>query len=127
MDDRVVLALIVVVGVPVVLVGYITAVEAGLGLVASRPREVLRPWLWVLPALACLAVFWLYPLVTTINLSLQNADSQQFVGLANFVYVFTDETMLNALKNNVVWLILFTVLTVGGGLLAAVLTDRVRY
>jgi alpha-glucoside transport system permease protein len=127
MDDRIILALIVVIGVPVVLIGYITLIEGGLGYIAPRPREVLRPWLWVLPALVCLTVFWLYPVLNTVWLSMRGADSSEFVGLANFAYVFTDETMLSAVKNNIVWLVLFTVLTVGGGLLAAVLTDRVRY
>jgi alpha-glucoside transport system permease protein len=127
MDDRIILALVVVIGVPVVLVGYITLVEGGLGYMAPRPREVLRPWLWVLPALVCLIVFWLYPVLNTVWLSMRSADSSEFVGLSNFAYVFTDDTMLSAVKNNIVWLLLFTVLTVGGGLLAAVLTDRVRY
>jgi alpha-glucoside transport system permease protein len=127
MDDRIILALIVVVGVPAVLIGYITLIEGALGLISPGPRDKLRPWLWVMPALLCLAVFWLYPVVNTISLSVRNANSTDFVGLSNFVYVFTDGTMLSALRNNVVWLVVFTLLTVGGGLLAAVLTDRVKY
>jgi alpha-glucoside transport system permease protein len=127
MDDRIILALIVVVGVPAVLVGYITLVEGALGAISAGPRDKLRPWLWVLPALACLAVFWLYPVANTLYLSVRSSNSEEFVGLANFVYVFTDGVMLSALRNNVAWLVVFTLITVGGGLLAAVLTDRVPY
>lgn len=127
MDDRIILALIVVVGVPAVLVGYITLVEGALGAISSGPRDKLRPWLWVLPALACLAVFWLYPVANTLYLSVRSSNSEEFVGLGNFVYVFTDGVMLSALRNNIAWLVVFTLITVGGGLLAAVLTDRVPY
>ncbi|MCA1647071.1 MAG: sugar ABC transporter permease [Chloroflexi bacterium] len=127
MDDRIVLAVIVVVGVPAILVGYITLVEGAVGALESGPRERLRPWLWVLPALACLAIFWLYPVANTLYLSVRSSNSEEFVGLSNFAYVFTNDTMLLALRNNIVWLVLFTLLTVGGGLLAAVLTDRVPY
>jgi alpha-glucoside transport system permease protein len=127
MDDRLVLALIVVVGVPAALVGYITVVEGALGGLPPGPRDRVRPWLWVLPAITALAVFWLYPVANTLYLSVRSANSEQFVGLSNFLYVFTDATMLSALRNNLVWLVLFTLLTVGGGLLAAVLTDRVPY
>jgi alpha-glucoside transport system permease protein len=116
-----------VVGVPAVLIGYITLVEGALGALEARPRDLLRPWLWVLPALACLVVFWIYPVANTLWLSVRSSNSEEFAGLSNFVYVFTDGTMLAALRNNIVWLVLFTLLTVGGGLLAAVLTDRVPY
>jgi alpha-glucoside transport system permease protein len=127
MDDRVVLAFIVVIGVPAILVGYITLVEALLGFVPPGPRAKLRPWLWVLPALVCLAVFWLYPVLNTLSLSVRNADSSAMVGLENFVYIFTDPGMLGVLRNNIIWLIVFTLLTVGVGLVAAVLLDRVPY
>jgi alpha-glucoside transport system permease protein len=127
MDDRVVLAFIVVIGVPAILVGYITLVEALLGFVPPGPRAKLRPWLWVLPALVCLAVFWLYPVLNTLSLSVRNADSSALVGLENFVYIFTDPGMLGVLRNNIIWLIVFTLLTVGVGLVAAVLLDRVPY
>jgi alpha-glucoside transport system permease protein len=45
----------------------------------------------------------------------------------NFAYIFTDGAMLSALRNNIIWLVVFTLLTVGFGLAAAVLTDRVPY
>src|SRR5439155_16431637 len=127
MADRLALAAIVVVGVPLALVAYITLVERLLGLMPSRGRSAARPWLWLGPALACLAIFLLYPALNTIYLSLYSANTERFVGLANFLYVFTDGTMLLALRNNLIWLVFFTLLTVCLGLLIAVLTDRVPY
>src|SRR5688572_21952622 len=127
MSDRLILAAIVVVGVPLALVGYITLVEALLGTLAPRRRSAVRPWLWLAPALLFLLTFLVYPVFNTLYLSVLGRDSDRFVGLANYQYVFTDGTMLMALRNNALWLIFFTLLTVTFGLLIAVLADRVRY
>jgi alpha-glucoside transport system permease protein len=127
MSGRLLLALVVVVGVPAVLVGYVSAVEAVLGLLPARRRGALRPWLWLAPALAFLTVFLVYPTLNTLYISLFDARSENFVGLNNYRYVFTNDTMRMALRNNALWLVLFTLLTVTFGLLIAVLTDRVRY
>lgn len=127
MSDRLILAAIVVVGVPLALVGYITIVEGLLGTLAPRRRSTVRPWLWLAPALLFLLTFLLYPVFNTLYLSVLGRDSERFVGLANYQYVFTDATMLSALRNNALWLIFFTLLTVTCGLLIAVLADRVRY
>jgi alpha-glucoside transport system permease protein len=127
MSDRLILAAVVVVGVPLALVGYITLVEALLGTLAPRRRSAVRPWLWLAPALLFLLTFLVYPVFNTLYLSVLGRDSDRFVGLANYQYVFTDGTMLMALRNNALWLIFFTLLTVTFGLLIAVLADRVRY
>src|SRR2546425_12527403 len=127
MPDRLSLAAIVVLGVPLALVAYITLVEWLLSLLPDRRRSALRPWLWLTPALAFLGIFLLYPALNTVSLSLHGPNSEQFVGLANFQYVFTDASMLMALRNNFIWLLFFTLLTVSLGLLIAVLTDRVPY
>ncbi|HTE87000.1 MAG TPA: sugar ABC transporter permease [Dehalococcoidia bacterium] len=127
MTDRVTLALIAVFGVPLLLIAYITASEWLLGLLRIRRHDAIRPWLWLGPALALLALFLVYPALNTAYISLLNAGSQHFVGLANYRFVFTDATMLLALRNNAIWLVLFTALVVVFGLATAVLTDRVRY
>src|SRR5262249_15836339 len=93
----------------------------------DRRRTLARPWLWVAPGLALLFVFLIYPSLNTLFISFFSADSSQFVGLENYRYVFTDQTMLIAIRDNVIWLVVFTALTVGLGLAPAVLTDRVPY
>lgn len=83
-------------------------------------------WLWIAPAVILLAIFFLYPFIATFIFSFQNADSSRFVGLRNYVRIFTDPNMLDVLKNNLLWLVLGTILTVGLGLIVAVLVDRVK-
>ncbi len=122
-----VLGLVVVAGVPAIHVGYAFLVESALGLIPETARGTFRPWLWLAPALMLLAVFLVYPVLGTMYLSLLGPDSQQFVGSRNFLFIFTDGEMLIALRNNVLWLVVFTGLTVSLGLIIAVLTDRVRY
>jgi alpha-glucoside transport system permease protein len=49
------------------------------------------------------------------------------VGLDNYQFVFTNQGMLVALRNSLLWVILFPLVTVSVGLVIAVLADRVRY
>lgn len=125
--ERLLLGLAVLAGVPVATGGYIVLVEKFLGLAPERARGRIRPWLWVAPAVLLLFIFLVYPALRTMSLSLYDATSTGFAGLANYLYVFTDHIMLMALRNNVIWLLIFTPVTVTLGLLVAVLADRVPY
>ena len=127
MDPRLTTAVIVVVGVPAVLVGYILATEQVLRVFPQRAQPRIRPWLWLLPALAFLFVFLIYPTIGTFVRSLQNEAGTQFIGLANYAWFFGNNGTLAALKNSLIWVVLLTVLAVGLGLLIAILFDRVRY
>jgi len=97
----------------------------------TRPRPVRgggrAAWLWLLPALFFISIYLIYPAVDTFRLSLMNANSTVLVGWDNYKFIFTDKIMQNALLNNVLWIVLFTLLSVGLGLLFAVLAGRVRY
>jgi alpha-glucoside transport system permease protein len=87
-------------------------------------RERVRPFVFVGPALAILGLYLVYPVIKTTLLSFQNASGEGFVGLANYQYVFTDPSMLIALRNNILWLVFVTSFVVGLGLIVAVLVDR---
>ncbi len=78
-------------------------------------------------ALFFLSVYLIYPIVNTAYISFLGKGSKEFTGLGNYWYVFTNAEMLDALKNNLLWLVLFTSITVSLGLVIAVLTDKVRY
>ncbi len=93
----------------------------------KRKTGVLTSLLYVGPAVLFLLVYQVYPALQTVYLSFLDRRSQSFVGLENYKYVFTSQTMLRAFKNNLLWLVLFTAGTVGLGLLFAILVDRVRY
>lgn len=129
MDSRLITALIVVVGVPAVLVGYILVVEQVLKAVPLRHQPRARPWLWLAPALVLLAFFLVYPTIATVVRSFQdkNVLNPKFIGLANYQYFFGTGDTLVALRNNVIWLVLLTAFVVVFGLLSAILFDRVRY
>jgi len=127
MTDKLVTAIIVVIAVPAVLVGYIWGTEQVLRLVSERMKPRIRPWLWLLPAFGFLGVFLVYPMIGTVVTSLQDKFGKKFVGLTNYAWFFGSDDALTALKNNALWLIFLTLLTVGLGLLIAVLVDRVRY
>ncbi|HHX65133.1 MAG TPA: sugar ABC transporter permease [Chloroflexi bacterium] len=84
--------------------------------------------MYIAPALVFLGLFLIYPSLDTIRLSLMDARSQRFVGLDNYIYAFTTREMLISFRNNfVLWLPFATSFTVAGGLIIAVLVDRVRY
>ena len=92
MDRRLITAAIVVLGVPLVLVGYILLTERLLRFLPEKRQGRIRPWLWIAPALAFLVVFLIYPTINTIVLSLMDATSKNFVGLDNYLWFFGDRT-----------------------------------
>jgi alpha-glucoside transport system permease protein len=87
----------------------------------------IQPYIFVGPAVALLACFLLIPAVFTLYLSVLDASSTNFVGLDNFFAVFTDRQMLQAFRNNLIWLVIGAGLCVTFGLLIAVLADRSKF
>lgn len=90
-------------------------------------KNRLLPWIYLAPALACLGAYLVIPTLLTVYISLFDQRSQGFVGLANYIDLLTDKVMWEAFRNNVLWLVLVTGISVCLGLLIAVLADRVRY
>jgi alpha-glucoside transport system permease protein len=125
--NRLIMAIVVIVGVPAATVAYIAAIEWLMKRISYKIAPKVRPWLWVAPALLMLTFYLIYPAINTARISFMNVDSTEYVGWANYKFAFTDPKMLTAFKNNVLWLIFFTGGTVLLGLLIAVLTDRVKY
>lgn len=128
MNSQTILMLVMaVLGVPFLLIGYITFSERLLGTAAHKRSSSVRAIFWLAPAIVLLTVFLIYPIITTIALSLKDASSKGFVGLANYKYIFTDPNMLLVLRNNFLWLVFFTAVTLTFGLLIALLADKVKY
>ncbi len=86
----------------------------------------IRPWIFVGPALSFLTLFLVWPTIRTIWLSFRDDDGKAFVGLDNYVFAFTDDVMLTAFRNNIIWLVVGTVGTVGLGLAIAALVDKLQ-
>ncbi len=113
------------------------------GLVERLPHQWttrLQPFVFVGPAMAILAWYLALPTVRTFWISLfdrdgpnpdlsffENISSEGFVGLANYAAVFTERLMLEAFRNNLLWIIFGSTLAVGFGLIIAVLADRSRF
>jgi alpha-glucoside transport system permease protein len=88
-------------------------------------RRRLTPFVFVGPALAILTWYLALPTVRSFIASLYDAQGENFVGLANYVYAFTSPEMLQSFRNNLLfWLVFSTAFSVGFGLLIAVLGDR---
>jgi alpha-glucoside transport system permease protein len=92
----------------------------------ERVREGVRPYVFVGPCLVILAVFLVYPVINTILISFKDANSEQFVGLDNFRFVFTDHDMLLAIRNTAAWIVIVPLFCVIIGLAFATLADRLR-
>lgn len=125
--DQLVTAVVVVIGVPAVLVGYILLTERLIQAFPERRQGRIRPWFWIAPALLFLIVFLIYPTINTIVLSFLDGQSRNFVGIDNYAWFIRDSGTLEALRNSVLWVVFMTAGVVGLGLLIAILVDRVRY
>lgn len=82
--------------------------------------------LFLAPALTILCVLVAYPIVHTVWLSLHDPDGSRFVGLANYVEMFTSGQTRRALTNNAIWVVVAPTVVTVLGLTFAVLTERVR-
>jgi alpha-glucoside transport system permease protein len=92
-----------------------------------RTRSRILPWVYMVPALAVLSAFLVLPTIRTIIISFMDRRSQAFVGLDNYIFAFTNPDMLIAFRNNILWLVLVTGISVSLGLVIAVLVDKVPY
>ena len=110
------------------LLGYIFVAEWLLQRLPEGARPRLRPWIWIGPALAFVGFFLIAPAIQTIFLSLFDATSTNFVGGNNYVAILTDPNVHIAIRNNLLWwIVFFTSFVLINGLVIAVLADRVRY
>jgi alpha-glucoside transport system permease protein len=120
-----VVAVAILVGVVGVFFVY-WAMDRLVDLLPERFREGVRPYVFVGPAVVILSVFLVYPVINTLMISFRDARSQGFVGLDNYRFVFTDESMRRALRNTAGWIILVPLVAVSVGLAFATLADRLR-
>ena len=88
--------------------------------------NLIRPWLFLLPALLALGLYLAYPVFETLRLSLLDRDADNaFVGLQNYKDMAQEPKFWEALRNNMLWLIIVPALSTAFGLLAAQLSDRI--
>lgn len=96
--------------------------------------NMIRPWLFLFPALAALGLYLAYPVVETLRLSLtervtlaDGTTDYNFVGLDNYTQMMAEPKFWEALTNNLMWLLIVPAMSTIFGLLVAQLTDRIRW
>ncbi|QDC09812.1 sugar ABC transporter permease [Oceanicola sp. D3] len=92
--------------------------------------NMIRPWLFLAPAVFALGLYLAYPVVETLRLSLTNrvpGGGYEWAGLENYTQMAGDPKFREALFNNILWLIVVPALSTAFGLLAAQLTDRIKW
>ncbi|MER5769085.1 sugar ABC transporter permease [Streptomyces sp. NPDC001985] len=82
---------------------------------------------FLLPALVLLGALVVYPIGYSVQRSFFDQSGSGFAGLDNYVEIFTDDTILTAVKNNAVWVVVAPAVSTVLGLIFAVLTERIRW
>ena len=90
----------------------------------KRGRDIWQLLAFLAPAMILLAVGLIYPAINTAVLSFFNRNSSQFVGLDNYVWMFTEPTILTTLGNTLIWVALVPTLSTVFGLAYAVFIDK---
>ncbi|NEC11877.1 sugar ABC transporter permease [Streptomyces sp. SID8014] len=93
----------------------------------ARKRRRWTPALFLLPALVLLGALVVYPIGYSMVRSLLDKAGESFVGVDNYVTLFTDDSIRTALANNLIWVVLAPTVATALGLVFAVLTERVRW
>ncbi|MCK8676713.1 carbohydrate ABC transporter permease [Streptomyces lichenis] len=85
---------------------------------------------FLLPALVLLGALVVYPIAFSVYRSFFDASGDSLAGsggFGNYVEIFTDDSILTAVKNNMIWVVLAPTVATALGLVFAVLTERVRW
>ncbi len=89
--------------------------------------NLVRPWLFLFPAMAALGLYLVYPVVGSFYRSLYNRSGDEFIGLGNYTTMFADDGFRIAFFNNMLWVLFVPAAATFFGLLVAQLTDRLKW
>jgi alpha-glucoside transport system permease protein len=89
--------------------------------------NMIRPWLFLFPAMVALGLYLAYPVFATFWLSFHDNFGDGFVGLDNYTQMFGEPKFWESMQNNMLWLIVVPAASTMFGLLAAQLTDRIAW
>jgi alpha-glucoside transport system permease protein len=79
------------------------------------------------PAFVLLGIWIVYPMIHTVVRSFFDRSGDEFVGLDNYREIFTADTLVTAIKNNALWVLVVPAFVTAIGLVFAVLTEKVRW
>ena len=89
--------------------------------------NLIRPWLFVLPAVLALGLYLVYPVVGSLWRSMFDRSGAEFVGAGNYVQLAGDPEFRRSVLNNLLWVLVVPALSTFFGLLVAQLTDRLSW
>jgi multiple sugar transport system permease protein len=95
----------------------------------SARQQRRAAFLFLAPACIMVAIYVVYPILSSLTLSLYNWDGMTdkvFIGLGNYIELLHAPTFYTALKNNVLWLVLFMLAPPMGLAIALYLNQAVR-
>ncbi|MFG3339689.1 carbohydrate ABC transporter permease [Glycomyces sp. NPDC048151] len=89
----------------------------------------LKAAAFLAPALIILGAFTIWPMLSALRLSFTDASGfgePEFIGFENYIGVFTDPDILNAVTNTALYTVLFTPIAVASALALALLLNNPR-
>ncbi len=89
--------------------------------------NLIRPWAFIGPAVLFLGLYLVYPVLNSAARSLMDAGSREFVGLDNYRWLAGDAKFRESIANNMLWLLIVPAASTFLGLIAAQVTDRIRW
>lgn len=93
----------------------------------SRLRGWLLPLAFLAPALLLLGALVVYPIGFTALRSTFDSSGSRFVGLDNYLAMFSSPTTFVAVRNNILWVLVAPLACTTLGLIFAVLAARIRW
>ncbi|MDT0529932.1 sugar ABC transporter permease [Micromonospora sp. DSM 115977] len=92
-----------------------------------KPREGVFALFFLLPTLLLLAIGLVVPAVRTVLLSFMDQGSDDWVGLRNYGWMFSEDSIVRVLLNTLIWVLLVPLVATTFGLVYAVLVDKARF
>ena len=92
----------------------------------KKNQQTLAPWLFLAPGILMFVIYVLVPIVQSIWISFHDWDGlgeKVWIGLGNYVELLDDDTFYVALKNNLIWLVLY-LLSIPAGLAVALFLNQ---
>src|SRR3954452_9602040 len=93
-------------------------------LLPGKWEDRVKPYLLLLPAIAVITLYLIYPTIQTFVYSFANRTSTQFVGFDNYAQLLTSRNFQNTLFNTLLWILVVPAAVIALGLLIATLADK---
>ncbi|WP_246164724.1 carbohydrate ABC transporter permease [Litorivicinus lipolyticus] len=95
-------------------------------MLSQQQKRALTPWLFMAPGIVMFLLYVVWPIGQSLALSFYQWDglsAPTYIGWDNYIELWSDPTFMVALKNNVIWLVLY-MLAVPFGLGIALLLNQ---